>query len=225
VVVGSGFLVPPPVEEFPILRFPAPPESFEHQVQVSQTVRSVVNLEVPLGVALNGDRSFIYSIPALDPYVYLRSPDQHTDQYTDQYIGVHQAPLPDNLHRREGAVWAYLADDYPQRDLVLKTLRPRSDFKPHHGGVTTTTTCLLAGIPQLLLPNYLEQWLLGFSVEGLGVGKMLTKPTWETLIATQAQVYALTEQAQQQAQRLAGWNRNFMPQIVDDCLARLQAKR
>ena len=41
VVVGSHFAVPPPVEVFPVLRFPAPPESLERQAQVSQVVQQV----------------------------------------------------------------------------------------------------------------------------------------------------------------------------------------
>ena len=49
VVVGPCFAVPPPVEVFPILRFPAPYASQERQERVSKTVREVVKLDAPLG--------------------------------------------------------------------------------------------------------------------------------------------------------------------------------
>lgn len=87
----------------------------------------------------------------------------------------------------------------------------------------TTTTCLLAGIPQILLPQTLEQSLIAIALDQLGVSKTLTQPTWDGLVMAQAQTYTLTDQAQQQAQRLAPWNQNFMDRIVDDCLKRLQA--
>lgn len=225
IVVGPGFTVPPRVAEFPILRFPAPPQSFQHQEQVTNTVRAVTGCDQALGDLLNGDCSFIYSIPEIDPYRHLR--DLNT------YIGIHIAPIPKNLYHREGEVWAYLSDDYPARDLVLKTLRPRSDFTPitnvgkgkalfiHHGGTVTTITCLLAGIPQLLLPHNLEQWLISLSLEQLRVGKMLTQPTQDNLMIAQAQAYALAEPAQQQTQNLSHWNQNLMERVVDSCFGLL----
>lgn len=221
VVVGDGFTVPPPVEVFPLLRFPAPPESEVRQEQVSNTVRSVVNLDAPLGQVLNGDANFIYSIPQLDHYRHLRT--------SDQYVSVHTAPIPSNLHNSKGSAWAYLADDYPHRNLVLQTLRPQSDFKPltevlagkslaiHHGGLTTAITCLLAGIPQLILRRHLEQHLNGIRLSGLGVATMLNKPTWEGLLIAQAQAYTLTENAKAKAESLAHWNQNRIEVIVQTC--------
>lgn len=222
VVIGDGFTVPPPIEVFPVLRFPAPPQSEVRQEQVSNTVRSVVNLDAPLGKVLNGDASFILSIPQLDFYRHLRT--------QDQYVGIHNAPIPSNLHKSDAPAWAYLADDYPHRNLVLETLKPESDFKPltevlagkslaiHHGGLTTAITCLLAGIPQLILRRHLEQHLNAIALSGLGVAKMITKPTWSELLIAQSQAYALTQNAAFQAERLADWNQNRIWVIVQTCL-------
>ena len=222
VAIGECFTVPPPVDVFPILRFPAPPESVWRQEQVSNTVREVVKFDAPLGQILNGDASFIFGIPELDPYQHLRR--------NDQYVSLHVTPIPGNLHRADGPAWAYLADNYPQRMMVLQTLRPQSEFKPlsevlegkslaiHNGGLTTAITCLLAGIPQLVLPMHLEQQLNCAALSRLGVARAIAQPTWENLLVGQAQAYALTQNAQQQAASLARWNQNFMEVVVQTCL-------
>ncbi|XGW00324.1 MAG: glycosyltransferase [Leptolyngbya sp. BL-A-14] len=222
VVIGSHFAVPPPIEVFPILKFPAPPESLEYQAQVSDTVRKVVKLDVSLGHALNGDRSFIFSIPELDCYRAWRK--------NPQYVGVHIAPLPTHPPHAPMSTWAYLANDYSYRDLVLKTLHPNNDFRPlhdvvtnqslaiHHGGLTTTIGCLLAGIPQLLLPRYLEQQLNAVLLTRLGAAQSIISPTWESLLITQAQLYALAEKASRLAKDFTHWNQNFTEIILKTCL-------
>jgi len=221
-VVGDGFTVPPPVEVFPILRFPAPPASEVRQEQVSNAVRSVIKLSAPLGQVLNGERSFIYSIPELDPYRHLRA--------NEQYVSLHITPIPRELHRADGPAWAYLADDYPYRALVLQSLKPQCEFKPlkevlaekslaiHHGGLTTALTCLLAGIPQLILPRHFEQQLNAIALSQLGVAKIITKPRWEELLIAQAQTYELTDNALRVAETLAHWNQNFREIVVKACL-------
>ena len=222
VVVGDGFTVPPPVEVFPILQFPAPPESEVRQEQVSNTVRSVVKLNASLGQVLNGERSFIYSIPELDPYRHLRD--------NAQYVSLHITPIPRNLHNANGSAWAYLANGYPFRNLVLQTLKPQCEFKPlkeilaekslaiHHGGLTTALACLIAGIPQLILPIHFEQQLNGMALSQWGVAKIITKPTWEELLIVQAQTYELTDNALRVAESLAPWNQNFREIVVKTCL-------
>jgi hypothetical protein len=222
VVTGDSFAVPPPVEVFPPLRFPTPPESAQRQEQVSNTVREVVKLDAPLGQVLNGDASFIFGIPELDPYRHLRT--------NNQYVSLHITPIPRKLHSSDGPAWAYLYDDYPYRDLVLQTLRPQCDFKRltevlagkslaiHHGSSTTAITCLLAGIPQLVLPQHLEHQLNCVALSQLGVATILTTPTWEGLLMAQVEAYALTENALQKAESLAHWNQNFMSVFVKTCL-------
>jgi hypothetical protein len=229
IVTGDSFAVPPPIEVFPPLRFPTPSESEKRQEQLSNTVREVVKSDTLLGEVLSGDASFIFGIPELDPYRYLRAECQ-------QYLSVHITPIPKNLHSSDGPAWAYLYDDYPYRDLVLQTLRPQCDFKPltevlagkslaiHHGSSTTAITCLLAGIPQLVFPKHLEHQLNAITLSGLGVAKTIATPTWEGLLIAQAEAYGLTENALQKAKSLAHWNQNFMSIFVKTCLEFLGAQ-
>ncbi|BDA73240.1 hypothetical protein CAL7716_074060 [Calothrix sp. PCC 7716] len=222
IVTGDAFTVPPPVEIFPNLRIPAPLESQQRQEQVSNTVKQILQYSAPLGQILNGDTSFIFGIPELDPYQHLRS--------LNQYLSVHVTPIPNNLYKSDGHAWAYLYDDYSHRSLVLNTLKPQCDFQPltkvlagkslaiHHGSSTTAITCLLAGIPQLLLPKHLEHQLNAVSLSGLGVAKTINNPTWETLVAKRAQAYLLVENALLQAEKLAHWNQNFISVFVKACL-------
>jgi UDP:flavonoid glycosyltransferase YjiC (YdhE family) len=222
IVVGSHFAVPPPVEEFPQFRFPAPLESEQRQAQVSETVRAVTTLDVSLGQALNGDRSFIFSLPQLDCYYAWR-----TDP---QYVSVHIAPLPAGNTAADARTWAYLEQKYSVYPLIRETLQPRCEFKPleeilpqtnwaiHHGGLTTTIACLLTGVPQLILPRHLEQQLTGYALESLGVAQMLSKPTWENLLLAQAQQPHLAEAATKLAQQLSLWNQNFIEKLVKSFL-------
>jgi hypothetical protein len=222
VVVGNGFTVPPPVEVFPPLRFPSLPESIQRQEQVSRTVRQLVKSDAPLGEILNGDASFIFSIPELDLYQHLRA--------NHQYVSLHITPIPNNLHSSKGFVWAYLDDNYPSLALVVQTLQAQREFKPlkevlagkslavHHGGLTTGLTCLLAGIPQLILPRHLEEQLNAIAFSGLGVAKIIARPTWQSLLTAQAQAYELADNAKQQASNLVHWNQNFIKTVVQSCL-------
>lgn len=223
VVLGSHFAVPPPVDVFPILRFPAPPESNQRQDQVSETVHRLLKLNVPLGHALNGDRSFIFSIPELDCYRCWR-----TDA---QYVGVHIAPLPTNSHSKQGATWAYLSSDYPHTDLILETLAPEHDFKSlqealidkslavHHGGLTTSISCLLAGIPQIILPTHFEQQLNAIALQQMGVAKMVFEPTWESLLMIQSQAIIQFQEINHITESYRHWNQNFLGDILDYCLS------
>jgi UDP:flavonoid glycosyltransferase YjiC (YdhE family) len=226
VVVGECFTVPPPVEVFPQLVFPAPPESTQRQELVSKTVREMMQIDVSLGELLNGDMSFIFGIPELDPYRHLRS--------CSQYVSLHTTPIPPNLHSDDGPAWAYLSDNYPHRDLIRQTLRSEFNFKSlaevlagkslaiHHGGLTTSITCLLAGIPQLVLPMHLEQRLNAVALSQLGVATTVTQLTWSSLLASQTQVYELTGAAKIRAQNLAYWNQSFMDVVLKSCFELMQ---
>lgn len=222
VVIGSHFAVPPPVEQFPTIRFPASSRSSDRQRQVSETVRQLTQLDGTLGAALNGDRSFIYSLPELDCYRAWR--------VNPQYVGIHNAPLPSVRPNAAGGAWAYLAKGYQYRELVIQTLNPNCDFKPlhtalanralaiHHGGLTTAIGCLLSGIPQLILPRQLEQQLTAFALVGLGVAEILKAPTWENLFIAQAQTHNRADNATHWADKLATWNENLTQRVVDTCL-------
>lgn len=222
VVVGSHFAVPPPVEAFPSFRFPAPPESQTRQAQVSETVQKIAKTDLPLGQLLNGDCSFIFSLPELDYYRCWR--------VNPRYIGIQLAPLSSGNPRINASPWAYLNANYPYSDLVLQTLKPANDFKPlqealmdrsivvHHGGLTTSIACLLAGVPQLVLPRYLEQELNAIALVQLGVAQIMMAPTWESLVMSQAQHATLIENATIQSKSLAQWNHNFTNNVVNACL-------
>jgi hypothetical protein len=224
VVVGSHFAVPPAVELFPIFRFPAPPDWEDVQAEVRETVQQVVRSDAPVGQLLNGDRSFIFSLPELDCYQGWR-----TSISTTEYVSAHIAPLPCNHSADARTTWAYLASNYESRQLVLDTLCPDTQFKPlkeglvdkaiaiHHGGLTTSIACLLAGVPQLILPRYLEQQITGRALVQLGVAQMLQEPTWDELCMADAHVYSLTSTAQQVATQLKQWNQNFLDTIVESC--------
>jgi hypothetical protein len=220
IVIGSPFAVPPPVETFALIRCPAPPEAFEREQRVCEAIHQVSAVDGPIGKLLNGDRSFIFSVPELDWYRFWR--------VNPEYVSAHNLPVP--VQSGGTGVWSYLASDYDRRDLVLNRLRPDAEFKPmqaalrdkglaiHHGGLTTTIACLLAGIPQLLLPRYVEQQLTTFCLLRLGVAQALINPGETDLYLAQARTFALTEAAQAQARQLAPWNQNFLPVIIDACL-------
>lgn len=217
-VIGSHFAVPPLVDILPILRFPAPPESRDRQTEVAETVRRITTLDKPLGQILNGDRSFIFSIPELDCYRPWRQ--------NPTYVGIHNAPLPVLPRQSAGTTWAYLAKNYDYRNLVVQTLAADCTFQPlhqalvdkslaiHHGGLTTTIGCLFTGIPQLLFPRYLEQQLTAVSLVRLGIAEMIKTPTWENLLIAQARLSLLTERARELAQELACWNHNQLDTVV-----------
>jgi hypothetical protein len=223
IVIGSPFAVPPPVETFSPIRCPVPPEAVEREQRVMEAVHQVSEVEGPIGKLLNGDRSFIFSLPELDWYRFWR--------VNPEYVSAHNLPVP--VQRGGTGVWSYLASDYDRRDRVLNCLRPDAEFKPiqaallgkgvaiHHGGLTTTIACLLAGIPQLVLPRYVEQQLTTFCLIRLGVAQALVNPGDTDLYLAQARTFALTEAAQTQARQLAPWNQNFLPVMIDACLAYL----
>lgn len=189
---------------------------------MSQAVQQVLQTDAPLGKMLNGDRSFIYSLPELDYYRFWR--------VHPEYVGIHIAPLPTGKRPVPGSAWAYLNTSYPQYDLVNRTLKPELEFKPlqeafvdrslviHHGGLTTAIACLLAGIPQLVLPRHLEQELNARALLRLGVAQMSLAPTWEELVVLQAKTIPCIAIARNQAIQLAQWNHNFTDTIVDGCL-------
>jgi hypothetical protein len=85
VVVGTHFAVPPPVDQFPLFRLPAPPEVEERQFKVYETVSQLVPFSGTLGQLFNGDRSFIAGIPEIDCYRAWR--------IDPQYIGIQGAPI------------------------------------------------------------------------------------------------------------------------------------
>lgn len=224
VVVGNGFCIPPPVTEFPPIRpLPVPFEAMRRQAVVVETVKRVTGFDAPLGEMLNGDRTFIFSLPELDPYRYARQ--------QAEYVGIHSAPFPQHLFNPEGKFWAYLDKNWHNYALVVNTLEPECVFDDlkivlkdkslaiHHGGNATSITCLLAGIPQLIFPKHLEQshkaqYLLNLGV-AVAPGEPLTAQGLQNAIAHLPQI---TQNAQQQAKKFAYWNQNFLDKVIQGCL-------
>lgn len=57
--------------------------------------------------------------------------------------------------------------------LPLKAMLPDADLLIHHGGAGATSQALLAGVPQLLLPQMAEQFLTGRLLEAHAAGQLL----------------------------------------------------
>ncbi|HEY9645088.1 MAG TPA: nucleotide disphospho-sugar-binding domain-containing protein, partial [Chroococcidiopsis sp.] len=203
-------------------------ESVQQQEQVAEVVRRLVPLEVPLGQALNGDRSFIFSIPDIDCYGAWRSLPT-AEGKSAEYVGLHVAPMPRSKAKPSDPVWSYLHPSYPSAELIVQTFQAETTFQPlpealgrkslaiHHGGLTTTVACALAGVPQIIVPRYIEQQLNGASVYRLGVAQMLINPTAEHLHPLQAQRQLLLRQAQALANRLSDWNCSRIEQVLESC--------
>ncbi len=223
VVVGQGFSVPPTVKDFPSIRpLPIPIEAIHRQSEVEASIRQVTGFDSPLGYLLNGDRSFIFSIPELDPYTTVRKAE---------YVGIHSAPFPENLGNECGGAWAYLTQDWHHYSLVVETLKPECIFDDlkivlkgkslaiHHASSTTSVACLLAGIPQLVFPKDMEKWHTAKALLNLGVAVAPQEPlTKESLLSAIAHLPQITQNAQQQAKRFAYWNQNFLDKVIQTCL-------
>ncbi|MBW4622505.1 MAG: hypothetical protein KME17_24505 [Cyanosarcina radialis HA8281-LM2] len=223
IVIGNGFTVPPPVADFPPIRESVPPTSIQRTVEVAQAVRQVIGEGDVLGHLLNGDRAFIFSIPELDPY-------RHVRNGFGEYVGIHNSPLPEDLGNAVGDRWGYLSPEWPHYSLVVNALNLQCDFGNlekvlqgkslaiHHGGATTSLACLLAGIPQIVLPTHLEQGLNGLKLERLGVARTIKQPTTELLEAAASEQPTLFQNARNQARNFSKWNHNYLDKVIEACL-------
>lgn len=224
IVVGTGFTVPPPVEKFPSLRSsPIPDDAIKRFQLVVENVKQVTGFYEALGYLLNGDRSFIFAIPELDPYADVRG--------KAEYMGIHSAPFPENLWDQNGEPWAYLNDNWHYRSLVIDTFKANWDFGDlkhilkgksfalHHASLGTSKTCLLAGIPQIVFPTDLEKSITARLLIDLGVAIAILPPfTKQTLLDATAYLPQISQNAQQQARQLVYWNQNFLDKLVQSCL-------
>lgn len=221
IVVGTGFSVPPQVEKFPSFRPYSIESSSERERIVVESVFEATGITKSLGSLFNGDRSFIFSIPELDCYYAHRT--------ECEYIGSYNAPI-ESVGSPSGDIWAYLSQESYYYSLVMDTLKAQSYFEPlghaliskslaiHHGGIGTTLTCLLAGIPQLLLPKYQEQELTAYTVEKMGGAICLEYPTLWDLEAVKLQIPIIFNEAQIQARKFLSWNQNYLHKITEHCV-------
>jgi UDP:flavonoid glycosyltransferase YjiC (YdhE family) len=88
------------------------------------------------------------------------------------------------LLERPGVIVTPHADDVPRglpatvshvAFAPLGELFSRAGAVVHHGGIGTTAYALAAGIPQVVVPIVADQFDLGYRMERLGVGSMLTQ--------------------------------------------------
>ncbi len=92
--------------------------------------------------------------------------------------------------------WADYDQIFPTLNLVI-----------HHGGMGTTHTALIYGVPQLIVPHAGEQHLQARRVEAAGVGRALrpseaTLERWRETIAGLLEESSFREQAQRWAARM-----------------------
>lgn len=224
IVSGNGFEVPPPVEQFPPLRSqPIPDIAVKRSRIVIDNVKQVTGYHAPLGHLLNGDRSFIFAIPELDPYADIRD--------ETEYVGIYSAPFLDNLWDENGEAWTYLTDNYEGRSLIIDTFKAKSNFGDlnsvlkgksvalHHASFGTSIACLLAGIPQIVFPKDLEKLFTAQQLFNLGVATVIIPPfTKEKLLEATAYIPQITKNARQKAKQFACWNQNFLDKVVQGCL-------
>ena len=206
VTVGTGFTVPPPGEkEFPALQPKVQPLAPDEQLLASvshvQAVRKGPPLET-LTRIVQGDASFVTTLPELDPYAKFRR---------NEAVGPLKRPGPLTALPEEPYFFAYLPADHPAIKTILgligrcglkgmvyvrnaggdlrKTLGTskvefvtvpqdlsqvfaRTSVVLHHGGNGISSDALAAGRPQVVCPIFLEQWLTGRRLQELGVAEL-----------------------------------------------------
>jgi hypothetical protein len=239
-VIGNEFTVPPPVNDFPPFREGLSPPSHggactprdsvpsasKHRSScVINTIEQVTGIDTSLGQLLNGDRSLIFSIPELDLYREVR--------HEPIYVGIHNSPIPQNIGDQSGHKWAYLKEDWRYHSTVMEILQPQCEFGAlekvlygksvaiHHGGPTTAIACLLAGIPQILLPRYIEQLIRATALVNLGVAQIIPHPNPENLKEVLWNLPQLFQNASIRALSLSHWNQNYLESALESSLNNL----
>jgi UDP:flavonoid glycosyltransferase YjiC (YdhE family) len=66
-----------------------------------------------------------------------------------------------------------LAAEQLDHPIALGPLLPTANWVVSYGGVATTAAALLAGVPLLIVPQVVEQPLLGLCVERIGAGVLV----------------------------------------------------
>lgn len=219
-VVGHSFYVPPYFDQ-PAVRNNPPQQAIDRKKIIASVVQKVTKREESLGELLNGDCSFVLTIPQLDLYRNYRN-------NSTRYLGDYNAPIQQCLGNPSGPVWTYLRDDW----LHKKELNFRLNLKPsygnfnsvlkgksaviHHGGIGTSLSCLLAGIPQIIYPLDLEKQLNGSMLSQLGVARVIVD-----MSQLNESLDLLSENflvAQKVAQELKHWNHSFLDKIAQKFL-------
>jgi vancomycin aglycone glucosyltransferase len=133
-------------------------------------------------------------LAAGEPPIYFGFGSTHTSQETGR--AAFEAVTALGCRAIVSAGWADLAlvDDRPEclsvTEVNLQALFPRVVAVVHHGGAGTTTSALLAGTAQVVVPHMYDQHYFARRVEALriGVAHPSTTPTTGSLIAALKQV-------------------------------------
>lgn len=83
--------------------------------------------------------------------------------------------------------------------IQLASILPECDLAICHGGHGTLAACLMAGVPLLLLPMHLEQFLASVRIKQLGAAKIVNLETKKAIDFDALIVQLLTESSYQQA--------------------------
>lgn len=89
--------------------------------------------------------------------------------------------------------WAGLSVDLSRQDILVvgkvshDQLFRHASVVIHHGGAGTTASVLHAGVPQVVIPHFGDQYFWAETVRGLGVGRILRKRYWPERLGTRVQ--------------------------------------
>lgn len=224
VVVGSGFTVVPASSVIiPPFRQGSTLEQMKTQDLLSEIIFNATRVDEPLHRLLSGDRSFVFTVPELDPYRNERvcNPNQ-------MYVGAYDAPFPE-LYNPDGGGFAYLPAPYAFSDPVtealalstelgdLKTVLEGKSLALHSGGIGLTLACLLSGIPQLILPLQQEQYQTARAIQRLRVGFFLSLPIDDAVILQKAKEVVDLQLNLVEWSGRERWNHSYLPEVVAGC--------
>jgi UDP:flavonoid glycosyltransferase YjiC (YdhE family) len=211
VVLGSGYGVPPAAQPLAPIRpwaTSVPANNRAHEAQLlaaSNLVRDTLQeASVDFFADLfHGERTFVCTIPELDPYARAR--------VEPQTWPFNMPSMPREFPaERDIVVFAYLPGGHPAINEILAAIKaldvpselyisnadphavsrqssrktrihvkpadlaailPRTRILIHSGGLGTTFAGLVAGVPQLLFPNVLEQSVTARGLEQFGCSR------------------------------------------------------
>jgi len=72
----------------------------------------------------------------------------------------------------------------------------------HHGGAGTTSSCLHAGVPQVVIPHIGDQWFWGREMKRLGVGFSLGRSRWPEHLCSAVDKIASDDRFRQRADEI-----------------------
>ncbi len=125
VVIGNGYTIPPPGRPLPPIRpWQEALEGFslDHEAQLLEAINAVQTARGAAGVghladAFSGDRTFVFSLPLVDPYARFRT--EPTLAPFNMPRGIRPRPWD---RRREAGVFLYLPSAHAHLNVALEAL-------------------------------------------------------------------------------------------------------